>query len=187
MSGAVVIRRCASAEEAAIVCALLNDAGIPASLENWHHAMIDWGVMQALSGVGVLVPASEGGRARAAIIEYTESADERLREDFPDLEPGPLRPKRLRQFVLIGYFTGILYVPLILLFMLIELVSHILSISAGVPFEWDLLGATLANAEWGQLVFAVTFAAAGFLVPLGIFVFLTRQFLARRTEMKATS
>lgn len=29
MSGAVTIRRCASAEEAAIVCALLNDAGIP--------------------------------------------------------------------------------------------------------------------------------------------------------------
>lgn len=184
MSGVGVIRRCASAEEAALACALLNDAGIPASLENWYHAMIDWGALQALGGVGVLVPASRLAEAREVIIAYAESADERLRGDFPDLETAPLRPKRSRQFVLIGYYTGLLLVPFILLFMLIEVVTQVQAISAGGPFRWELVGAQLADARWGYLVGYAGFVAVYFLVPFLFFVFLSRRFLARRAEMK---
>ncbi len=187
MSGVSVVRRCASAEEAAVICALLNDAGIAASLENWHHAMIDWGVLQALGGVGVLVPANQLPEARDVIIAYAESADERLRGDFPDLETAPLNPKRFRQLVLIGYYTGLLLVPFILLFMLIEVAAQVEAVSAGGPFRWELLGAHLADAEWGFLLGYVAFAAVYFLVPLLLFVFLSRQFLARRAKLKAAS
>lgn len=169
-----------------MVCALLNDAGIPASLENWHHAMIDWGVLQALSGVGVLVPASLLPEARDVIIAYAESADERLRGDFPDLETAPLRPKRFRQIVLIGYYSGVLLLPFILLFMLIEVVSQVQAVSAGGPFRWELLAAQLAEARWGYLLGYVSFVAVYFLAPLAIVVFLSRRFLARRADMKVT-
>ena len=187
MSGAVVIRRCASAEEAAIVCALLNDAGIPASLENWHHAMIHWGVLPALGGVGVHVPAGMAEQARQVIIEYVESAEERLRTDFPDLDAAPLKPKRLRQFILIGYCTGLLLVPFILLFMLIEVVARVQAFSAGGPFRWELLGAYLTDARWGYLLGYIAFTAVYFLVPLLIFVFLSHPFLSRRAKMKVAS
>lgn len=187
MSGAVVIRRCASAEEAAIISALLNDAGIAASLENWHHAMMDWGVLQALGGVGVRVPADRLREAQAAIIDYAESADERLRVDFPDLETTPSKPKRFRQFVLTGYYTGLLLVPLILLFMLIEVVAQVRAVSADGGFGWELAGARLAEADWVLLLGYVAFSAMWFLVPLVIFVFLARQFLSRRAKMKVAS
>lgn len=172
MSGAVVIRRCASAEEAAIVCALLNDAGIPASLENWHHAMIDWGVLQALSGVGVLVPASEVKAAREVIVQYAASADERLRGEFPELETGPLKPKRFRQFILIGYYSSLLLIPLILVLMLIEILHRVGLTSPPDSFNWAGFEAELATADWmGLLVWFVS-AAMAFLVPLSILVFL---------------
>lgn len=187
MSGAVVIRRCASAEEAAIVCALLNDAGIPASLENWHHAMIDWGVLQALGGVGVRVPADMLDAAREAIIGYAESADERLQGEFPDLETGPLKPKRFRQFVLIGYYSNLLLAPLIIALMLIEIFYRVGLASLPGGFNWAVFEAELAMAHWSVLFVTLVTAAASFLVPLAILVLFARRFLARRAALKVPS
>ena len=169
-----------------MICALLNDAGIPAHLENWHHAMIDWGVLQALGGVGVLVPASEAVAARETIIAYVQSADERLHGSFPELETTPLKQGKLRQYVLISYYTGLILIPFMILFMLIEVAHTVSAHSAGGPFRWDMLGAYLAAAHWGYFLAYAAFAAASFLVPLSILVFLSRRFLARHSEVKAT-
>lgn len=186
MSGAVIVRRCASAEEAAIVCALLNDAGIPASLENWNHAMMDWGSLQALGGVGVRVPAGQLEAARAAIIGYAESAEARLKDDFPDLETVPSKPKRFRHLVLMGYYTGALLLPIIILIMLIEVYVRAAANSyAGL--DWPLVRAELYAASWTYLAIWAIGAACYFLVPLTIFVFLARRFLARRAALKATT
>jgi hypothetical protein len=187
MSGAVVIRRCASAEEAAIVCALLNDADIPASLENWHHAMIHWGVLPALGGVGVHVPAGMAEPARRVIIEYVESAEERLETEFPDLENIPLPPRRWRQAILIGYYTGLLLIPFIIAFMLADMVSRARSVSTEGAFAWPVLLSEVRAAYWGDLAIWCVDAALSFVVPLAILVLLARRFLARRAAMKVDS
>jgi hypothetical protein len=184
MSGAVVIRRCASAEEAAIVCALLNDAGIPASLENWHHAMMHWGMLPALGGVGVQVPATRADEARDAIITYAESATERLKTEFPDMEFTPLRPSRWRQLVLIGYYTGLLLMPLLIAFMLAELVNRARSASPEGGIAWSVFMSEFGAARWGELLIWTVAAALSFLVPLAIFEFFARRFLAYRAVVK---
>ncbi|PKP82351.1 MAG: hypothetical protein CVT79_05325 [Alphaproteobacteria bacterium HGW-Alphaproteobacteria-18] len=187
MSGAVTIRRCASAEEAAIVCALLNDAGIPASLENWHHAMIDWGALQALGGVGVLVPAGQFDDARRAIIEYAESAEDRLSAEFPKLEDYPLKPKRLRYYILLAYYTGLAYLPLIVI---PALIAGGLRVSADAKiygFDWSLIPLHFNWIDWLALALAQIFAAAYFLVPLSVFVFLARRFLNQRARQKQSA
>lgn len=184
MSGAVTIRRCASAEEAAIVCALLNDAGIPASLENWHHAVIDWGALQALGGVGVLVPAGQVDAARRAIIEYAESADDRLSAEFPILEDYPLKPKRLRYYILLSYYTGLAALPLIVVPALIIGALEVLADARIYGFDWSLIPLHFDWRNWLVLALAQIAAAAYFLVPLSVFVFLARRFLNQRARQK---
>jgi hypothetical protein len=187
MSGAVIIRRCASAEEAAIVCALLNDAGIPASLENWHHAMIDWGVIPALSGVGVRVPAAELEAARAAIIEYATSAEARLREEFPDFIAHPLFADRHRLLLVLVFAlqTGLITVLLVPIAAILQIFF-----SAGEQpvFPWGFWipeGWEYERAGWLFSSTVGTLFAAPIIVAYFVFVFLTRRFLARRAEMKA--
>lgn len=184
MSGAVTIRRCASAEEAAIVCTLLDDAGIPAALENWHHAMIDWGALQALGGVGVKVPAARFDEARQAIINYAETANERLAEEFPELEPYPLQPKRLRFYILIAFYTGLVFLPIMVVLGLLDLALRIAADVRVYGFDWSLIPLHFNGIEWLAIVGAHIFAAAYFLVPLSIFVFLARRFLNKRARQK---
>lgn len=184
MSGAVIIRRCASAEEAAIVCALLNDAGIPASLENWHHAMIDWGALQALFGVGVQVPVGQFDTARQAIIEYAESAEDRLSTEFPRLEEYPLKPKRLRYFILLAFYTGLAYLPLIVVPALVEGGLRVFADARTYGFDWSLIPVHFDWRAWLGLAIAQVLGAAYFLVPLSVFVFLARRFLNQRAKQK---
>lgn len=187
MSGAVVIRRCASAEEAAIVCALLNDAGIPASLENWHHAMIDWGVLQALNGVAVCVPAYQIEAAKQAIIEYADSAEDRLKGEFESLDPYPLKPKMLRVYILIAFFSGLAYAPVFLAAALLRAAMHVTHDARSYGFDWSLVAFHFGRIDWLTLLGAHLFAMVYFLVPLSIFVFLARQFLDQRAAQKQTA
>lgn len=186
MSGPVVIRRCASAEEAAIVCGLLRDAGIRASLENWHHAMTDWGTLLALGGVGIIVPSDDVVTARQAIVSYSETAEERLRGDFPDLDSTPMPPKRYRHMILLGYYTGLLLLPFTLAGMLIEIFRRATISPASGHLDWSIVQQEILGAHWPALIVAMLSAALYFLVPFAIFVSVSRQFLARRAALKAT-
>lgn len=122
MSGAVVIRRCASAEEAVIVCALLENAGIPASIDNWHHITMDWGAVHALGGVALRVPAALLDAARQTIIDHAESADDRLASEFPQPNADSLPQKRAPARLRLVLFTGIVYFLMTPLGMLINAV-----------------------------------------------------------------
>jgi hypothetical protein len=170
-----------------VVCALLNDAGIPAHLENWHHAMIDWGALQALGGVGVLVPASEADAAREAIISYAQSADERLRGDFPELETGPVPPNRLRSIIAIAVYSGLAYLPLQILYKLLLALEVTLFETRSTGFSFSELWIRIAAAGWFELLFLTGFGLAYYLIPMTILAWFARKFLARRAEMKATS
>lgn len=187
MSGIVVIRRCASAEEAAIVCALLSDAGITASLENWHHAMINWGIIPAMGGVGVLVPSSQADQARIAIIEYAQSAEERLRAEFSDLDNAPLAPDRVRQFVLIICFSGLVYVPINVAIMFVALAIWTSATSKSEAVDWTPMLTELANLDWFYFLLEHIFAALEFAILLVLLIFIARRFLARRAAQKASS
>ena len=185
MSGVVVVRRCASAEEAAIVCALLTDAGIPASLENWHHAMINWGIVPAMGGVGVLVPSSQADQARIAIIAYAQSAEARLRAEFSELDAAPLAPDRVRQFVLIICFSGLVYVPINAVIMFVALAAWTSGVSKDGSVYWDVMFTELAGIDWLYFLLEHFLAALEFAILLLLLIFMTRQFLARRTAQKA--
>lgn len=184
MSGAVIIRRCATAEEAVIVCALLENAGIPTSIDSWHHAMIDWGVVQALGGVAVRVPASLFNVARQTIIDYADSAEDRLSSEFPLLDPYPLPQNRLRYYILMIFFTGFFLPPLLLLTDLVAVGVRVIADARLHGLDWPTIAAHLGGIRWMETSLMPLFGIAYFLVPLSIFVFLARRFLNQRARQK---
>lgn len=184
MSGAVIIRRCASAEEAAVVCALLNDAGIEAWLENWHHATVDWLSLMAFGGVGVLVPQSMAAEARERIIEAATHAEHHLNAEFPGLTDDRPSRGRLRAFAFVGLYHGWSYYLLALMLAYIMAMSDAsLAVPSGMA---DPVPAAerLTSVYWGDGLLWIASSLVEFLVLLAIFVFLARRFLNQRARQQ---
>lgn len=122
MSRALVIRRCATTEEAVVVVALLKDAGFSASLDNWNHAMVDWGSIAAFGGVGISVPSEQAIEAGNYMIEALETADNRLQSVFGDYDRSRLPGDRIRALSMLFIFLGgdvLVFLPIIWLLTLL--------------------------------------------------------------------
>lgn len=184
MSGAVVIRRCASAEEATVVCALLNDADIEAWLDNWYHAANDWLISLALGGVGVLVPEAQKVEAERALAEHLDTGEHRLGEEFPDMDRRPLKKSRLRAWTFVSLYNTwgliLLSIPFIAGGILIGSIAE----SAGEGLNVEKISASFAAYDWTRMLTWAAATFALFLVLLGIFVFLARRFLNQRARQK---
>jgi hypothetical protein len=133
------------------------------------------------------VPQEDGEAAREIIIEYAETADERLLEHFSDLEAGPAKPKRFRRPVLLAYYSGALLIPLVVACMLTEVFARAILYSSTGELDWAIVRAELYAAHWTYFIIYIIGAALYFLVPLSVFVRLGERFLARRTAQKAIS
>lgn len=65
-------------EEALIVHAALLNGGFDATIDNYHHASMDWGSIIALGGITIRVPEKELWRATTYLKQLEQSAEERL-------------------------------------------------------------------------------------------------------------
>lgn len=185
MSGAVTIRRCASAEEAAIVCSLLSDAGIPASLDNWYHATTDWALLPALGGVGVLIPASSRCQALQAMSDYANTARERLCAEFADIDFEPIRTDRARKLITLLIQTCLVYFFITLIVVSLDIAFPHARLS-NVDGFYNYIYSTLdfRRADWLVYSMSSLIYLSPVLVPLSIFVFLARRFLNKRARQK---
>ena len=109
------LRRCANVEEAIVVAGLLKSEGFHPTISNFHHAMMDWWIVQALGGVEIKVLDSEWDAAKSCIISMVESAPERLEATFGRMEAQPLRRPRLRVISMIFLMMPILFWPILFL------------------------------------------------------------------------
>lgn len=109
MTGAVVLERYSSIEEAMVVYSLLHANGVGASLENWHHAQNDWFLVHALEGVAILVPQHELEEAKDIL---STILNEPLVSDIARRE---VRNRRiLRRWSLPAIFFGFMNLPILL-------------------------------------------------------------------------
>ena len=109
MSGAVIIRACASTNEATIVAGLLQDAGFDAALDNFNHASLEWWLIPALGGVYVRVPPSQLLDAGHYMIDAVRSADERLKLATGEPDDSPLKTRYLTAWSMLFVISGIAY------------------------------------------------------------------------------
>jgi hypothetical protein len=90
----------ATREEADVAASALRADGIEAFLGNVHHATAQWGSVQALGGIQIMVPFNRLGDAkellRGRLKEWSEEADE---------EPAPRRD-RWKAWVLLAFLLG---------------------------------------------------------------------------------
>ena len=105
MSHSVIIRRCASLEEAAVINSILQAFGFQSVLGNWHHSHLNWEVMLALGGIDVRVPYSEADDATNFLEERLINAQKCLKQEFPDLDTEPLYRSRWRIWLLLAYYA----------------------------------------------------------------------------------
>lgn len=85
MSGAVILARLNTIEEALVVQSLLKANDIDTALDNGYHAQNDWLMVPALGGFGVLVSPSDRDRARNLLIHAIDQATENLGHRWGDL------------------------------------------------------------------------------------------------------
>lgn len=100
-----IIRRCMSLPEAYACAGLLKANGFLASLENEHHAALDWGMIPALGGIKILVPASQYDSAKTCIIGNVTAA----RAEHPEPVKMTLT-NRLKAVSMLLIFFGIVEV-----------------------------------------------------------------------------
>lgn len=167
-----------------MVCALLNDAGIEAWLDNWYHAANDWLISLALGGVGVLVPEARQAEAERALADHLDTAEYRLREAFPDMDEAPLKKSRLRAWTFVSLYNTwgliLLSIPLIAAVVLIGSVTD----GAGEGLAMQQIKAGFAAYDWTRMLIWAAATLALFLVLLAIFVFLARRFLNQRARQQ---
>lgn len=166
------------------MCALLNDAGIEARLENWYYATLDAFMVPALSGVGVLAPGRQADEARALIIQYVESAEERLRQVYPELDTAPIKRNHWGAFTLIGLSCGWTYFPAALLLATAFICAGGLLTDQPMTLGLELALSQFATLAWLEGLYMTAGSLVTFLVPLGFFVFLARRFLNKRASQK---
>jgi len=129
MSKLVVLRRCATLEEALVVDSLLQDGGFLSSTPMRYHAQNDWGTVPAFNGTPVFIPEAELHEAGAYLIEMRATAKERLEGALGEVDHSkfPLRWGRALT-MLILYFGGGAVIVFPLIFLL-----------AALPIDWAAL------------------------------------------------
>lgn len=167
-----------------MICALLNDAGIEAWLDNWYHAANDWLISLALGGVGVLVPEAKKTEAEHALADHLNTAEHRLREAFPDMDGAPLKKSRLRAWTFVSLYNTwgliLLSIPLITAVILIGNLTD----GTGEGLVLEKIQAAFAAYDWIRMLIRAAGTLALFLVLLAIFVFLARRFLNQRARQQ---
>ncbi|HIG21481.1 MAG TPA: hypothetical protein EYG02_05010 [Henriciella marina] len=119
MSSLVTIRRCASLPEALITVSFLQSRGVEASLDNYHHAAVNWLIVPALNGIGVSVPARDIEVAKQEIVDAI-SAD---KNDF-ELEYGAYEtPPPVSKLPVWCFWAAILGVPWLLYSILVAILE----------------------------------------------------------------
>ena len=69
MTESVIIRRCATLSEAQICNGFLQSRGVLSSIDNEHHAAVDWTIVSAIGGVQIRVPISQYDEAKTLIVD----------------------------------------------------------------------------------------------------------------------
>lgn len=119
MSSLVTIRRCATLPEALITASFLKSRGVEASLDNYHHAAVNWLIVPALNGIGVSVPARDIEAAKQEIIDAI-SAD---KNDF-ELEYGAYEtPPPVSKLPVWCFWAGMSSIPWLIYSILVALLE----------------------------------------------------------------
>ena len=162
MSKLVVIRRCATIEEAFVVDNLLQDGGFLSSTPVRYHAQNAWLLVPAFEGVPVFVPEAELFPAAEYLIEMRASAKERLEEKFGEIDPTPWKRRPLRRWgMLIQQVGGVHLLMALLVFSFSTLLIPVLPSTPLRPFVWLELNLwyglyVLANCMiFGLIMFAL--------------------------------
>ena len=106
MSGATIIRVCATVNEAVIVTALLRDGGFEATIDNYQHASLNWGMIPALGGVYVRVPHVQLMDAGLYMIDAVSSAHQRFDETTDEVFMAADKRRYLRAWFILLIWSG---------------------------------------------------------------------------------
>ena len=87
MSDTVIIRRCATLNEAYILRGLLTANGFSATLDEANHAAMNWWLIPALNGVAIRLPIAQVEDAKRTVIAIAETAPADLEKQFGPYEP----------------------------------------------------------------------------------------------------
>jgi len=184
MGGAVILTRLSTIEEALVVQSLLTAHGVIATLENSYHAQNDWFILQALNGVGILVPHKDVSLSKEILAEFSRPFTEEASDKNGTLI---LKNKRrlLRRWSLPLFFFGILGPFVFLLafainYLVVEIILNASDVSRPI---WD----------WENLPFPAYHTSRGSMVPnpdgllfyfilIGLFV--TSENLRRASKQK---
>ncbi len=144
MSKLIVLRRCATIEEAFVVDSLLQDGGFLSSTPVRYHAQNDWFSVHAFNGVPVFIPEIEALGAAEYLIEMRATAKERLEDEFGEIDPAPWKRRPIRRWSFWAQQSGLF--PLLWL-PLAWVLSHI-------PLPWlsALSSKQVEAAFWGHEV-----------------------------------
>ncbi|MEM7492625.1 MAG: hypothetical protein AAF296_04540 [Pseudomonadota bacterium] len=109
MSGAVILARYSSIEEALVVYSLLRANSIEASLENWHHAQNDWFLVHALEGVAIRVPWHEIEDSKRILSDKFDASP-----IADDASTEPRNRRIIRRWSLPVVFLGFVNLPILI-------------------------------------------------------------------------
>lgn len=129
MSSLVVLRRCATLEEALVVKSLMDHGGFYCGLGEYYVATVQWDALAAFNGVSVWVPESQLFEAGQYLLDMRASAHERLSEEFGEIDTAPLKMRWGRAWTMLIIYSGYSYLLLIPIFFLLEL----------LPIDWQAL------------------------------------------------
>jgi len=86
MSNSVVIKRCATLNEAYILQGLLAANGFDARLDEANHAAMNWWLIPALNGVAIRLPITQAAEAKRTVLAIAETAPANLEKQFGPYE-----------------------------------------------------------------------------------------------------
>lgn len=171
MSELVVLRRCATLEEALIVDSLLQDGGFISSVPVRYHGANDWFIVAAQNGVPVFVPEIEAIDAGQYILAMRATAASRLVEEFGEIDTAPLKLRWGRAWSMFIIYSGL--APYLL--------SPLIYLLAMLPIDWQALVETsgqysyftpVARSNYDPAGGGKPFAPEGLLFLVGIILYL---------------
>ena len=137
MSNLVILRRCATVEEAIVIDSALKAGGFQSNLGEYFFAHIH----PAFGGVSVFVPEVQFAEAQSHLAELRASAAERLTDELGPVDMAPLKLRKVRAWILMALFCTPLDELIIMAFTLI--LAFLMSL---LPIDWAALAA--ANTSY---------------------------------------